>query len=208
MIRAFLLLFNPVAAWDRVVEAKRDIMTVILVSLLPLLLLTQAGESYGLMHWGKQRGEFGNTVALAASVVLKYGVFQILLNLAVVFVGAFLVRAVGETFHGRHSYLQGFTVVAYGLSPYFLMRLLDALPREPWWLTWAFGIVLAASTLYTGIPHVMRPDPAHALGLYFISVLLLAIITGLAAFFGHVLLEQQFRASYETATACGFVRLV
>ena len=197
MIRALLLLFNPVASWERVVEAKRGIVATILLSLLPLLVLVHAGEGYGLWHWGKQRGEFGHAVTLTQPVVLKFIAIQIGLSLILIFIGAFLVKAVGETFHGRHSYGEAFTVVAYGLSPYFLLRLLDALPREPWWLTWAIGIVLAMSTLYTGIPHVMRPDPAHALGLYFISILLLAIITGLAAFFGHAVLEQQFRETYQ-----------
>lgn len=195
MIRVLLLLFNPIASWERIVEAKRGIVTIILISLLPLLLLTLAGECGGLNHWGKQRGEFGHPVALALPELMKYAVLQIVLSLAVVFVGAFLVKAIGETFHGRHHYPQAFTTVTYGLSPFFLVRLLDAFPNWPWWLTWAIGIVLTLSVLYTGIPVVMKPDPAHALGLYFMSALLLIFITGLAAFLAHMSLEQLFRAS-------------
>lgn len=195
MIRALLLIFVPVPTWERILEAKRGIVTILLISLLPLLLLSLAGECGGLMHWGKQRGEFGRPVTLALPLLVKYGGLQIVLSLAVVFAGAFIVRAIGETFHGRHNYAQAFTVVAYGLSPFFMIRLLDALPSCPWWLTWAIGIVVSLSVLYTGIPHIMKPDPAHALGLYFMSALVLIFITGFAAFLGHMMLEQTFRAS-------------
>jgi hypothetical protein len=192
MIRALLLLVNPIPTWERVVEAKRGMVTILLFSLLPLLVLVLTVEGYGLTRWGKQPGEYGQPVTLPLPFVLRYGAIQLGLSLAVVFVGAFLVKAIGETFHGRHNYRQAFTVVAHGLGPFFLMRVLDALPREPWWLTWVIGILLAASVLYTGLPLVMRPDPAHALGLYFMSILLLAAVTGLASFFGCMFLQQQF----------------
>ena len=39
-----------------------------------------------------------------------------------------MVKSIGETFHGRHTYTQAFTTVAYSLSPLFLLRLLDAFP--------------------------------------------------------------------------------
>ena len=58
---------------------------------------------------------------------------QVLLSLLVVFAGANLLKAIGETFHGRHTYTQAFTAVAYGLSPLFLLRLLDAFSIiSPW----------------------------------------------------------------------------
>jgi hypothetical protein len=192
MIRALLLIVNPIPSWERVVEARRGIMAILVISLLPLLLLAMAGECYGLVHWGKQRGEFGRPVMLALPLALQYGIVQILVNLVVIFIGAYLVKAVGDTFHGRHTYTQAFTVVAYGLSPYFLMRLLNALSREPWWLTWVIGILLSLSVLYIGLPHVMRPDPAHALGFYFMSALLLVLLTGMASFWGYMMLEHHF----------------
>ena len=58
---------------------------------------------------------------------------QILLSLGVVFCGASLLKSIGETFHGRHTYTQAFTAVAYSLGPFFLLRLLDVFPGiSPW----------------------------------------------------------------------------
>ena len=107
---------------------------------------------------------------------------QLVLSLAVVFVGANLVKSIGETFHGRHTYTQAFTAVAYSLSPLFLLRLFDAFTGISPWATWAIGIVLSIAVLYHGVPRMMEPDPSHAFGLYLMSALLLVLVTGLARF--------------------------
>ena len=97
----------------------------------------------------------------------------------IVLIGAGLVKAVGETFHGRHTYSQTLTVVAYGLSPLFLFRLLDAFPIVAPWLSWALGILFSIGILYSGLPHLLKPDPPHAFGLFVMSSFMLFLITGL-----------------------------
>jgi hypothetical protein len=104
---------------------------------------------------------------------------QLLLTLVVVFVGARLLKAGGETFHSRHNYPQAFTTVVYSLSPLFLMRLLNAFNGISPWVSWAIGIILSIAVLYNGLPQMMDPDPPHAFGLFFISALLLTLVTGL-----------------------------
>jgi hypothetical protein len=46
-------------------------------------------------------------------------------------------------------------------------------------MIWAVGIILCAAVLYHGVPRVMEPDPPHAFGLFFMSSLLLALVSGL-----------------------------
>jgi hypothetical protein len=60
------------------------------------------------------------------------------------------------------------------------------------WLTWGIGIALSSATLYHGLPRVMKPDPPHAFGLYLMSFLFLAIITGLACFLTAWYLQGKF----------------
>lgn len=102
------------------------------------------------------------------------------MNFLVVFTGAKLVKAIAETFHARHNYTQCFTVVAYGLSPLFLARLLDVIPGMNPWVSFALGIVFSVSTLYQGLPCVLQPDPPNAFGLFLMSGLLLGMLSGLA----------------------------
>jgi hypothetical protein len=194
MIKALLLLFDPVATWDRIVEAKRGIVTILLIYSLPLLLLATAGEGYGLTHWGKQRGEFGKPVPVPQAAAIHYGIIKIGISLAVMLAGAQVIRTIGRSFHGRQTYTQSFTSVAYGLGPFFMMYLLNALPHMPEWGTWGIGMALTASVLYQGLPRVMVPDIPHSLGLYFLSVIMLAIITALAQFMFGLILDQQIRA--------------
>ena len=198
MIKALLLIFDPISSWERVVEAKRGIAFILLVYLLPLLVITSGVEIYGLIHWGKQDSEFGLPVRVMRSAALNYGGVQFGLNLLTIFLGAYIIKAVGETFHGRHSYTSAFTCVAYSMGPLFVVRMLDALPQLPWWLAWPIGIALSLGVLYQGIPRVMQPDPAHAMGLYFIGALLLVIITGLARVMGHFVLEKQMHTALLT----------
>jgi hypothetical protein len=179
MIKALLLILNPMPTWEGIVRARRSLFFVLVVYLLPLLLLASVAEGYGLVHWGKWQGEIGRIKKFPIREAAVMEAAQFLLALVMVFVGAGLVKSIGETFHGRHTYPQAFTAVAYGLSPLFLLRLLDAFNWISPWVSWSIGIVLSIAVLYSGLPQIMEPDPPHAFGLFFISALLLALVTGL-----------------------------
>jgi len=75
--------------------------------------------------------------------------------------------------------LQAFTVIAYGLFPLFLSRMLNAFSEITPWVSWLLGILLSIAVMYHGVPRVMQPDPAHAFGLYMSTALLLVLSTGL-----------------------------
>ena len=195
MIKALLLVISPGATWDRIVLAKRSWPVILLGYLIPLLVITGVAEGYGLVHWGKPRGQMSQITKFSNSTAVVYVILQLLLLLVIVFVGAKLVRAMGETFHGRHTFRQGFTVAAYGLGPVFALYALDMFPvisSWAYWVIWIVGVLFCMSTLYHGIPRVMLPDPPHAFGLFVISGLLLAMMTGLARFLTFWFLEGKF----------------
>ena len=182
MIKALLLIFSSEATWLRIAQTPRKWGVVLAAYVLPMVLLVCAAEGYGLVHWGKPHGEIAKLKQYSTSHATAYEAAQFILALALVFIAAKLIKSLGETFHGRHTFSQTFTVAAYGLSPYFLLRLLDALPQVFPWLTWIVGILLSISVLYSGIPLILRPDPPHALGLYLMTALFLLMITGLMSF--------------------------
>lgn len=182
MIKALLLIFDPIATWERIVKAHRSLVFILVVYLLPLLVLTSAAEAYGLHRWGKWQAGVARVKEFSLGEALIFEALQLILSLVIVFVGAKLVKALGETFHGRHTYIQTFTVVAYSLSPMFLLRLLDTFRSVSPWVSWSIGILLCIGALYHGVPQVMEPDPPQAFGLYLMSSVLLFLITGLARF--------------------------
>jgi uncharacterized membrane protein YecN with MAPEG domain len=182
MIKALLLIFDPVATWDGILRARRGMVSILVVYLLPMLLLVSACEAYGLIHWGKWQGEALRLKYFSVGEAVVVETAQLLLSLAVVFAGAKMVKSIGETFRGRHTYAQAFETVAYSLSPLFLLRLFDAFKEVSPWVTWAIGITLCIATLYHGAPRMMEPDPSHAFGLYLMSALLLTLVTGLARY--------------------------
>jgi hypothetical protein len=185
MIKAILLIFEPVATWEGIARTRRSVGFILVVYLLPLLVITSAGEGYGLVRWGRERGkvsELQHLHTFPRKEALIFEAAQFALSLIVVFAAAKMVKSVGETFHGRHTYSQSFTAVAYGLGPLFLMRLMDVFPAVNPWISWAIGIILSIAVLYQGLPRMMEPDPSHALGLFFMTALILILLTGLVRF--------------------------
>lgn len=192
MIDAFLLIVDSTGTWARIVRAHRGLISILFTFLLPLLLLTCAVEGYGLMHWGKHQTSMlrPRTFTFGEAVVFESG--QLVTSLVLVFLGAAVLKSMGGTFHTRNTYKEAFTVVAYALSPFFLLRLLDAFTPISPWMSWAVGIFLALAALYHGVPQVMQPDPPQAFGLYLTTALLMFCMTALMGFIATSYLQGSF----------------
>lgn len=181
MIKALLLIFDPRAAWERVWLKKRTLQYILLAHVVPLLILTSMAEGYRLTH-ADRPGVIRplHKYTPAEGVLFELG--QLMLSIGVVFFGAKMLKALGETFHGRHTFTQAFSTVAYGLSPLFLLRFMDAFVGISPWVSFGVGISLSIATLYHGVWRVMEPDPPHAFGLYLTCAVLLVLTAGLARY--------------------------
>jgi hypothetical protein len=179
MIKTFLLIFSPAEAWDRIVRARRSLWFILVLYLLPLLIITSLAAAYGLIHWGKLQGAMRMPKRFSVSEAVTFEAAYVGLSLTIVFIGAQVVKSMGETFHSRNTYLQTFTLLAYGLSPLFLLHLLDAFRPVSPWASWFIGILLSWAVLYHGVPKVMEPDPSHGFGLYLVTSIVLCLATGL-----------------------------
>lgn len=178
MIKALLLIFEPVKTWDRIALAKRSLAFVLLVFFTPLVVLSTGAELAGIVRFGKN-SQYGVVLKFSQDTLVRYAAAQLALSFAVAFICAKLIKSIAETFHSRNTYPQAFTVVAYALSPLFLVRLLDIMPGMHPWITFAIGIVLSAGTLYQGIPRMLLPDPPNAFGIFLMSTLLVVGVAGL-----------------------------
>ena len=203
MIDAVLLIFDADGTWARIVRAQRGLVSILVRSLIPLLILTCAIEGYGLMHWGKHQGAMvrPRTFSSGEAVVFESG--QLLISLVLVFIGAGVLKSMGATFHTRNTYQQAFTVVAYALSPFFLLRFLDAFTPISPWVSWGIGIFLALAALYHGVPQVMQPDPPQDFGLYLTTSMLLFFMTGVMGYIVASYLQGKFTKLDTLVSALG-----
>ena len=147
MIKALFLIFEPEATWNRVALAKRGIGFTVGLYLLPMLLIVGGVEVFGLVKWGRWQPALGHIHKFSVKEALIYETAEILLMGVCILAGAHLIRALGDTFHVRHTYANTLTVVIYGLSPVFLLRLLDVCPTINLWMPWAVGIMLSIKIL-------------------------------------------------------------
>lgn len=182
MIKALFLIFEPEAAWNRVVRARHGVAFLIGLYLLPMMLIVGVAESVGLVKWGRWQSALGQIKVFSAREAVVYETAELLLMAIVILVVAQFIKALGDTFHVRQTYAKALTVVVYGLSPVFLFRLLDVFPKVNLWLPWALGILLSIRILYHGVPRVLEPAPPDAFGLYLMSALLLTMMTAAERF--------------------------
>src|SRR5207237_3181518 len=106
MIKALLFVIDPAGGWNTIVLTKRGWPRILLTYLLPLWLIAFVAEGYGLVHWGKPRGVVSQLKPFSPSEALIFEILQLLLLFIVVFVGTKLIKALGETFHGRNTFDQ------------------------------------------------------------------------------------------------------
>ncbi|MGA2854344.1 MAG: YIP1 family protein [Verrucomicrobiota bacterium] len=179
MIKALFLIFESEEAWNRLALLRRGAGYIVGLYLLPMMLIVGAVECFGLVKWGRWQSVMGQIKIFPVREALIYETAELLLMAVIILAAAHFIKALGDTFHVRNTYTETLTVVAYGLSPVFLFRLLDIFPAVNLWLPWAIGIMLTIKVLYHGVPRIMLPDPPDAFGLYFMSALLLAMVTAL-----------------------------
>lgn len=179
MINALLVIVSPLKTWQRILAFRPGVGYILFTYLLPMMILVSVGEAWGLVRWGKMQGEVPHLVKFTKGEAAVFEAFQFAILFLLVIVNAGLLKSICSTFHSRHTFRQGFTAVAYGLSPLFLFRLLNMFTEVSPWLSWLIGILLTISILYHGVPLIMDPDPAHAFGLYVVTSLLLLFTTGL-----------------------------
>jgi hypothetical protein len=182
MIKALFLIFEPEAAWNKVALSRRGLGYIVGLYLLPMMLIVGVAEGFGLVKWGRWQSAVGQIKPFTLREALIYETAELLLMAVIILAGAHFIKALGDTFQVRHTYAKTLTVVIYGLSPVFLLRLLDVSPTINLWMPWAIGIMLTIKVLYTGVPRIMLPDPPDAFGLYLMSALLLAMVTALERF--------------------------
>lgn len=181
MIKAFFLIFEPAGTWERLSVARRSLGFVFVFHLLPTMLIATVAEGWGILRWGKWQSHFQTVTEFSTRAVVTFEVIQFLLFLAMVFVSALILLQISQTFQHRETFAQAFTTVAYGFSPFFVLHLLNAAPHMNPWVVWLLGIATVVWVMYQGIPRVMKPDPTHAFGLYFSTVLVMFLTSLIAA---------------------------
>jgi hypothetical protein len=179
MFKVFFLIFQPGAAWERTAAARRGYAFILATYLVPFVLLDSVVEGWSLMKWGKWQSYYQITKSFTQTTVIHFEILQAVLLLAMVFVSALLVWMATESFNGRRSFLEVFSTVAYGYSPLFLASLLNVSPTINPFMPWVLGMGVTIWILYQGIPRGLKPDPTHALGIYFSAVMVMVLISGM-----------------------------
>jgi hypothetical protein len=182
MITALRLIFSPFETWEKITIAQRGMIWVLLVYLVPLLVIALGAEGFLLTRWGEKSGEFGYLAKVPLELAVRYGAAYFVFLLVGIALSAKFLGLTCESFNVRASYLQSFTLMAYGFGPIILVRILDGIPQLNTWVCWAIGAVASVSVLYHGIGMVMRPEQTKGFGLYLVAIVIVVLVSGVVHF--------------------------
>jgi hypothetical protein len=179
MFLALIMILDPTRGWERAARSGRSVLRILLLHLFPMLLLGCVAEGYGMNRWGKPAGEFGARKTYDLAQIIPFQLCYIATGLITVCICAVVLGALADTFQPRQKFSQALVVSVFALGPVFLMRVADAFPAINPWLSWGIGAVMVVAFLYHGLPRVLHIDPAHALGYYVSSSVMVVLISGL-----------------------------
>jgi hypothetical protein len=179
MIKALLLILAPAGTWERIARSRRSIPFIFFIYLVPTMVLSLLIELAGRKYLAPKFAAQGVKV-IPHDAALQYGALEFGTGLLAALLSVPLIKLCSETFHNRTTYTQCFAVVAYGLGPFYLFHIFDAIPVLSPWITIAAGIFFSVATLYHAIPLVLKPDPPHAFGLFLMSAFVLTMLNLIA----------------------------
>lgn len=182
MLRALNLVFNPDKEWEKMALSPPHILVVMLLSILPLILVTLGVEAYGLYRFGESMGNIEKLQAVPLIRILKYAGFYGAFSLVVILSGAWLLKSIGESFNLVAGYGGCLTLMAFGYSPIFLLRMADAIPGVSTWICWAIGAILSLRILYHGVAHWLKPEQTKGFGIFLVSLIYTMVLSGLVHF--------------------------
>jgi hypothetical protein len=179
MFRSLQLLISPGSTWAKIAAAKRGVVWILLIELLPLLLITCAIEGYILTRWGERADQFGRVISHPLKSAVTVECIQLAVSLAMVLAAAQILSWVGESFHFYPRFRVCFTLTTFGFSPYLLLRLLHYAPGLNEWVGPALGALGCIYVLYQGVGVVLEPDQTQGFGLFLLSVLTFTLFCGM-----------------------------
>jgi hypothetical protein len=181
MLKVLNLSVAPEATWQKTALKPPHSVGVLLLSILPLMVVTLGVEVYALSRFGAVFGEIGRQ-PVGLDRALKYGVFYGVASLTVIFIGAALLKNVGSSFNLTASYSNCFVLMAFAYGPIFMLRMLDGYPEINTWICWAVGVGLSMRILYHGVAWWLKPEQTKGFGLFIMSFIYILVLSGLVHF--------------------------
>jgi hypothetical protein len=176
MIKALLLILAPAATWERIARSRRNVAYVLLLYLVPVAALSILIEIAGHNFLAPRFTEQGVKV-IPRNLALQYGGIELGVGVGIAIIIGLLIQLCAKTFHNRNTFAQCFAIAGYALGPFYLFHILVAIPVLSQWIPFAFGVVFSFATMYHAIPHVLKPDPPHAFGLFVMSGFVLTMLS-------------------------------
>jgi hypothetical protein len=178
VLNGFLVVFNPVRGWQRIVENRPGLMSQLLLHTIPFALIPAVCWYIGVTSQGWTIA--GDPVKLTAASALPMCVlFYLAMVGGVLFLG-YMVSWMAGSYETEGGLARGVTLISYTASPFFLAGFLGLYPIL--WLDIMVGTLVACYCIYLlfrGTGPVMEVPPERAF-LYASAVFAVALVAFVA----------------------------
>ncbi len=169
--RARDIILNPRVTWQVIKDETADIKQLIINYAAPLALIPAICSLIGMTMVGLRLPD-GNVVRAPFAGVLLAGAVGYVLNLAGVFIGAWVVKLLAPVFKSKSDLPAALQVVVYSMTPVWLVGIFSILPGLGILsILGLYGIYLLA----LGLPVVLG-TPSDKVVWYTIAIILAAIV--------------------------------
>lgn len=190
MINAILLLLNPGPTWKRLSSANRHPALVFFVSFLPMLLAACALEVWFLATYGAHLSNLDRTQRVPMDLALRYGTTTFVLLSLSCFLASLMVSNITKGISIRTTYRQIFCTLTYAMCPVCLVRAVDSWDFLNTWVVCGATVLVVFNVLYSGVPQMIKPDPAKAFGLFLAASVILAVCVAVTHLFAVLVLNE------------------
>jgi hypothetical protein len=178
MIRALSLVWAPATVWENIARDRKSLGFVFMAYFLPVMFMAALGEGYTMAHWRTWTAGPHGMMRFDLGQIIVFEVARSAMTCVIVGVCSYIIWLLREPFYGRYNFAQALVLVMYSLGPLFLCQVLTGLPRINLWVSWGLGIYFSLRILYHGIRYLAKTDPGSVVGLYVISSVFIAGLTG------------------------------
>jgi hypothetical protein len=177
MARVQRLLLSPAAEWDAIAGEPADVQAIYMNYVGPLVIAAALASVIGMSIVGIGGIRVGASYALTSLIV------TVVLQLAMVYVVAFVINALAPQFGAQQDMGQAFKLAAYSPTASWIAGLLMIIPMLG--ILALLGSLYSLYLLYVGLPKLMKPpqDKAliYVLAIIGVMIVLYIVIGALAA---------------------------
>lgn len=167
------LFVQPNDVWDTIREETPDVKTIFLNYVLPLAIILPVAKIFGWLFIGTREGQTITYTTSGWNYIIFEGLIILIVSIATLFIAAFIISLLSETFKAKENFPRSFQLISYTLTPIWVGGVFYIVPA----LSFLGGLLGLYSFLlfYFGFQKMINIEDDLKISFFILSVLLIIV---------------------------------